>query len=139
MTDNDNKALGVVGAVIGAGLGMLVWLLLARLGVIAAIGGFAIAGGAFYGYFLLAKGISKTGLVIVAVVALVTVYLSIRLSYAFLVQRTFEGDLTLKESFALLEVAMSDPEVKGAYIKDMLMGYAFTLIGGFSVIKKALV
>ena len=71
LNDDDNKVLGTIGALIGAALGVGLWCLIGLFGKIAVIGGFMLCLGTLGGYYLLGKGMSKTGLIITVIIILV--------------------------------------------------------------------
>lgn len=132
---NENKLLGTVGALIGALLGIAIWCVIGALGRIAWIGGFAICGGAFYGYFILGKGISKAGVAIIAAIVLVSVYLATRMNYALVIHKYTEYSLV--QCFGMVEKLVDELNVRADYTKDLVIGYVFTALAALSVFRKA--
>lgn len=135
----DNIVMGIVGGLIGALLGIVVWLIIARLGYISFIGGFAISAGAFYGYLLLGKGFSKTGIIVVAAIIIVSVWFAMKMSYAQALSRAFKElgvDYSVGECWKNMSDWMSLAGLKGRYYLDFVLGYLFTGAGALAVFKK---
>lgn len=86
----ENVALGIVGAVIGTILGLVVWCIIGAMGFISWIGGLALVAGAFFGYILLAKDIGKSGMLIVALLVIASVYIGTRMTYAISLHSEFK-------------------------------------------------
>ena len=137
MDKQENKIMGTVGAVAGAFLGIVVWCLLGKLGVISWIGGLAIVGLSFGGYMLLGKEISKFGAVLIILLAVISVYIATRLNWAIALQEIAD-DLTLFESYDYVMDLLELAGEKGEFYKDLVFGYAVTVAAGFSMFKKAL-
>lgn len=96
--NQENVALGVIGAVVGTALGILVWCLIGMAGYISSLGGLAIIAGAFFGYLLCAKDVSKTGLVVIIVLVVFGVFIGTRLSCAINIHQTFQEILEEMET-----------------------------------------
>lgn len=137
MEDDDNKVMGIIGALIGSALGIGIWCLIGAFGKIAVVGGFALCLGAFGGYFLLGKGMSKTGLIITAVILLLSVYLAVRLDYAITLYRALEKSVSLGSCFSGVIKLLDAYGEKGTFYKDLALGYGMTLIGGVALFFKA--
>ena len=139
MGNNDNKVLGTVGALVGALIALGVYLLLGRLGVIAAIAGFVAFITIFGGYYLLGKDMSSTGLIICVVILIITVYVSNRLDWAIEVSKALK-DLGMSTSvgdcYKNLGTWLDIADSKGKYILNLVLSYVFTVVGGFSALKK---
>ena len=130
LDDDDNKVTGTIGALVGAAIAIGIWCLIGMLGKIAFIGGFFLCIGAFGGYLLLGKGISKTGLIISGVIVLISVYLATRLNYSIALCSAMDGELTLGESFRSVMTMLALIGEKGSFYKDLVFGYLITLGGG---------
>ena len=139
MYDEDNKVLGTIGAIIGACLGIIVWCLIGKLGYIAWIGGLAISGLSFGGYYLLGKDFSKAGIIIVVVLIIVSVYVATRLNWAMELQDSMKDymDMSLTDCFAEVMDMIELADAKGKFYRDLFLGYGITAISSISVLKKA--
>ena len=82
--------LGIIGALIGSALGMVVWCIFGALGYISWIGGLALAAGAFFGYLIGAKTIGKLGMMLIVIILAGSVYVGNRLSYSIDLYREFQ-------------------------------------------------
>lgn len=139
MTNSENKVLGTVGALIGAILGIVVWCLIGKLGYISWIGGFAITGLSVLGYNLLAKGLSKVGIIIIAVIAIISVYVATRMNYAIVVYETFKDEgynTSLSKCFSSVMDLVELIGYTSKFYVDLALGYVMTIVAGFSVCKK---
>lgn len=87
---DENVILGIIGALVGTFLGLIVWCIIGMAGYIAWIGGLALALGAFYGYTIGSGSFSGSGLVIVAVILILSVYVGNRMVYAMSLRDAFD-------------------------------------------------
>jgi len=136
MYDSDNKVMGTVGALVGALLGIGIWCLIGLAGKIAVIGGVAIFLGAFGGYFLLGKDMSKVGVVIAGVIVLVSVYFATRLNYGISLYRAMEGEMSFGECYSKVLDLLAVFGEKGSFYKDLVIGYLITIVGGIGALAK---
>lgn len=140
MMSNENKIMGVLGAVAGAVLGIVVWCLIGKLGYISWIGGLAISVFTLGGYMLLGKDVSKFGLIVSVVLMIVSVYLATRLNWAISLQDAFDEelnyDMSLWEGFKHCMDWAELADVTWRFYVDLVLGYAMTFAAGFSFIKK---
>lgn len=136
----ENKAMGILGALIGTALGLVVWCLIGSLGYISAIGGLAICAGAFFGYYLLGKDMSAFGAIFCIVLIIASVYLGERITYAMALKEALEAysdDVSLMDCFKNIEEVVEILDMKADYIGDMVKSYLFTAIGGACILAKA--
>lgn len=161
----ENVALGIVGALIGTALGLVVWCLIGMAGYISAIGGLALVAGAFFGYLLCAKDIGKTGMLIVGVLVVIAVFIGTRLTYAIDMHKLMQEETeTIEFAAELLDLDI-DPDDStfeifsnfGQYVEDfdeiasfggdakaiskeyhgnLALGYVFTVAASFAFIDK---
>ncbi|MBE6957828.1 MAG: hypothetical protein E7447_01565 [Ruminococcaceae bacterium] len=136
-------ALGVVGAVIGGLLGAASIILLAQAGIISAISGFVLAFCTLKGFELLGGKLDKKSIIVCVVIMLVVPYLAHHTSYAIIFVQNWE-DLQFGDAFAHLynlidtvDTINENTELISAFIKDLLFIYAFTALGGFTIVKQA--
>ena len=136
LDDDENKITGTIGAVIGAALAVGLWCLIGVFGKIAVIGGFALCLGTLGGYFLLGKGMSKTGLIICLAVIVISVYLATRLVYGITLYRQLDGSVSFGDCFdSVLKLLRAMGEI-GAFYKDLVFGYLITIGGGAALLFK---
>jgi len=137
-SENDNILLGVIGAILGSIPGLLVWLLLSKLGVIAAISGIILISGTLLGYKLFAKQISTFGFIFCIVLVLFMVYFATKLSWCIEIYSECKDFLTFKECFSEFSLLLKSADCTGSFIKDILMGYLITAISAGAAFKKLL-
>ncbi len=161
----ENIPMGIVGALIGTALGLVVWCLIGMAGYISAIGGLALVAGAFFGYLLCAKDIGKTGMLIVGVLVVIAVFIGTRLTYAIDMHKLMQEETeTIEFAAELLDLDI-DPDDStfeifsnfGQYVEDfdeiasfggdakaiskeyhgnLALGYVFTVAASFAFIAK---
>lgn len=131
---HEDYVKGILGAVAGTALGMVVWIILAQLGVISVFGAICIAGGALFGYMLAAKDISKVTLIVSIILLLIAVPAANYLSLTITVMNEF--DLSFGLAWDSMSALMSMSEVKSAYIKDLVIGYIMSFLAIFWLIRK---
>ncbi len=132
--NDDSKVAGTVGALIGAALAIGLWCLIGLLGRVAVIGGVALFLGAYGGYYLLGKGMSKVGLIISTVIVLISVYVATRLNWSISLSRA--TDMSVSECYKKLPKLIKLAEVSGSFYKDLVVGYLITFFGGVVLMAK---
>ena len=110
--NDDSKVAGTVGALIGAALAIGLWCLIGLLGRVAVIGGVALFLGAYGGYYLLGKGMSKVGLIISTVIVLISVYVATRLNWSISLSRA--TDMSVSECYKKLPKLIKLAAVSGS-------------------------
>ncbi len=90
VASSERYILGIIGALIGSALGMVVWCIFGALGYISWIGGLALAAGAFFGYMIGARTIGKLGMLLIVIILAGSVYVGNRLSYSIDLYREFQ-------------------------------------------------
>lgn len=135
----ENMLLGMIGALVGALIGGGSIILLSQLGYIASLSGVLLAVCTLKGYELLAKGMSKRGVAVCAILMLVTPFLADWIDWAMLLQQSWgEYGVTLLECVLVLpEILGEDGELMGEYLKNLGMLYLFVLLGSFYTMKNA--
>ena len=133
----ENMLTGIVGALLGAVIGAGVIILLGQLGFVSALSGFILAVCTLKGYELLGGKLSVKGIIISLVLLLVTPYLADRLDWAIVIMQEFSAEgVTFGEAFAAVPALIEEGAiVQSEYIKNLLMLYAFTILGAFSTFK----
>lgn len=135
-TKKENRAMGLLGAVLGGILGGASIVLLGQLGYVAALSGVILAFCTLKGYDLLGKGMSKQGILICILVMLLTPYLADRVSWAIVIVRDL--GLAFGDAFKYVHEIVAEYAMEEEYWKDLLMVYGFTVLGGFAVVRQAL-
>ena len=135
----ENTALGIIGALVGAILGGASIILLSQLGYIASLSGWALAFCTLKGYALLGKGISKKGVVICAVLMLITPFVADWLDWGLvLYQSAAEYGVSYLDCLMIIPEFLADGTITmGEYLKNLGMIYLFVVIGGFYTVKEA--
>ena len=146
-----NMILGIVGALIGALIGAALWFGIYQLGYIAGIAGAAIIGFSIKGYVILGRSIDIKGLVLCAVLSIVTIYFSHRAAFAFSYMRTMNETLGSHMSFitaytnldkfmktmdAASQALGVGDSVTVAYWRDLFVGYALSAVVGIPMARK---
>ena len=129
-----NPLTGLIGGIIGVLLGMVVWVLVARLGWFSAWLGVLVMFLGLSGFRLLGRGINKGWGFLVLVLGILSIVAAQFISFGWAIY-----DLYLEEGVKLLfsEILEAIPlyleiaEVKGAFIKDLLLGL---VLGGIGMI-----
>lgn len=134
-----NRALGVLGALLGALLGGAVWVGVGLLGYIAAIAGLAIAFFAAKGYTMFKGKLDRAAVVIICVVCLVVFALAQfatmdAILIKELIANNYEPDYggILKATFV---IPFDNSETTAAFVKDSLMGLVFLALGSWGTLR----
>jgi hypothetical protein len=130
---------GIFGAIAGALLGSVAWILIGLLGRIAIIGGMAISFCAFKGYALLKGKINKPAILIICLVSIVGMlfaqFISMDITfYKAMTDAGYSVDFgeILQHTF---EIPFMDSEIQSAFMRDTLLGLLFLAIGAYWVVK----
>lgn len=134
-----NLPAGIVGAILFSLAGVALWVLVNRLGYIAAICGLVLMVCAFKGYEKFSKKLDMPGIIACIVVAvfmgLVSQFICITLDAYEIFS---EYGLTLLECAEMVPYLLAEPELLSAYLPDLLLGYLFMAIGSFSFVRNAI-
>lgn len=135
-----NVILGIIGAVVGAFLGSIVWFFIYQLGYIASIAGLAIIVGAYKGYVLLAKKKDLKGVVIATVISIIVLCLVCYFCWGFsLFTQLAEYEITLTESLMLVPEAIAgDEQLIMEFVKEILMGLIIIFVGAVPYFRSVL-
>ena len=135
----ENVILGAVGAFIGVFAGAALILLLAKIGYVASICGVIMAFLSLFLYTKFAGKLSWKGIVISVVMMIVGVFATEWLFYSYLFYDELkEYGFTFGDIFKSLFTFIDMAEIRGSFIKDLLMLYGFTALGAVPQIKKFL-
>ncbi len=134
----ENLVLGLIGALIGALLGGASIILLGQLGYIASISGLILAFCTLKGYALLGKGMSTKGVILCALLMLVTPFAADYLNWSISLYKELSVyGVTFVESMELLPELLKESDLVGEYLKNLGMLYLFVVMGGFYTVKNA--
>lgn len=136
-----NLPAGIVGAVLFSLAGVALWVVVNRLGYVAAICGLVLMVCAFKGYEIFGKKIDMPGIIASVVVALLMGLVSQYICIGLDAYEVFsEYGISVMECMRAVPALLADPEMGllGAYLPDLLMGYAFMAIGSFSFVRNAI-
>ncbi|MCI8591874.1 MAG: hypothetical protein HFI88_05905 [Lachnospiraceae bacterium] len=135
----ENLPLGVAGAVVGALLGSVLWIVIGELGFIAGIAGYAIVFCGMKGYQILGGKISKAGIVICVLLSCLAIAGAEMVSLGFAIYQEF-GEMymiTMGDAFRVIPEFLKEPEVIGGVAKDLLVGYALAVWASYAGIRSA--
>lgn len=126
-----NPLLGIAGAVIGAALGTIPWLILGMLGYVSAWFGILIIYAAIEGYRRLGHGITRGGKVVSGVIALIMVFVAESMIYIFIESlTTMPGHadiITVTRQF--IEKLTGNDDYCGDFLADLFLSYFFVILG----------
>ena len=133
-----NLLLGLIGAVIGAVPGVVLWLLIYRLGYIAAVCGLLLAFGAVKGYSILGKRLDKKGTVVSVIVSVVMLTAALMLCYGWALYDVFgpEGFSFLDCILAVPTTLAVYPEILASFVGEFIIGLLLTGVGSFASVKR---
>ena len=127
---------GLLGALAGAALGGVIWVLIYRAGYIAALGGLALVFGALKGYELLGGRLDRKGTAASVAVSVVMMFAAMMVSYGWALY-----DIYAAEGFSFLDCVMAAPtavlhfpDVGATFAVECAVGLLFIGLGGFSAI-----
>lgn len=134
--------LGIVGAIGGSLIGVILWLVLGRLGLISGIAGVVMLRFAFKGYEKLGGRLDKKGVIISLVVMIFMIAEVNVLDYwtrDVEFSRLFKVAVNLHKRPSYWIEEMTFTHRWGEFIINLLLGYALSVWSGFSVIKDVLI
>ena len=128
---------GIVGALLGALLGGVLWVLVSQLGYIAGIVGLVVAVCAVKGFELFGGKLNAAGIIICMVIVVGAIYAANYISYSIYLQQALDElgyGFSFGDSIRLLPDFFSEEEIFGAFLRDLVIGYLLTAVASFSVI-----
>ncbi len=135
---NENVLAGIVGAFLFSLAGAAVWVVLSMVGFFSAIAGVVGAVCAMQGYRIFAGRLSRKGVIIAAVIAILVLALAWYCCFAFDLFQAYKGWVEQGEVEEMPTyfdcvrggwVYLSDPEIARAYFIDLAIGLALALLG----------
>lgn len=133
-----NVFLGIIGAIIGAAIGGIAWLILGRIGYIAGIAGYFMMYLAIRGYRKLSGFLDKKGQMISLIIALLMIFFANYLSYAIDYCKYTYGSYSIGNIFNAFMKIPSFLTVIGGwgdFILNLVIGYGLSIWSGFNIIK----
>lgn len=133
----ENLVGGIVGALIGSLIGAGSIVLLSQLGYVAALSGVIMAVCALKGYEMLGGKLSKKGILITVVIMIIMTYVGDRVDWAIAVARELEIDIFY--GYRLIPYLVSEDAIDiSSYIANLVLVYAFLLLGAIPTIRSAI-
>lgn len=141
----ENVPLGIIGAVLFSLAGGLVWIGLYYAGFFAGISGFIGVVAAVFGYIIFGGKSSKKGIIIAVIAALLSLVLGWYMCLTIDIHDAFEswyeeGKVirvpSIFECFTFGPDFLAEPDVAGAYFKDLALGLFLAIIGGCGFVAK---
>jgi hypothetical protein len=137
--------MGILGAILFSLGGVAVWVLLWYVGFIAGLAGLLTVVLAVNGYKVLGKKLTKRGLIIAIIVAIVMIIFAWMISITIDVMQAFKegykaGEIdvmpTVLQAFAFgLITVFTNAKVAGSYILELVIGLALTALASFFYVK----
>lgn len=141
---------GLIGALLGALLGAVAWTLVGMLGYVAAVVGLLVFFLANKGYDMLGGRQGGVKIVILLVCVVLAIFVGTIGTYAWQVHEVYQEEVAAlsatERMFVMSEAEFfkevvpeiaDDPEVKGGFMKDFLMGVGFAALGCFGAFSNA--
>lgn len=135
-----NIITGLVGALLGSLIGVACWVLIYKLGYIAAITGVVMVVCTFKGYELLGGCLDIKGIIVSCLLSIVMLYFANQISWAWEIFNVFKAEyqITFFDAFRSTMDILKEVGMTREFYGDLAMGYIFTVIGGATVIIGAL-
>ena len=135
---NGNIVAGIVGAFLFSAIGGVIYFLIYQLGYIAALSGLITFVLANLGYSLFARVKNKTsmvGLITAIIATVVTLFVAEYLCLSFEILEVFKDEgINFYDAIKLTPImVISDPEVLGVVIKELVMSY---ILGGIACVSE---
>ena len=129
----NNVALGFLGALLFSIIGGVIWLFISQMGYISYLGGLAMSFLVIFGYKKFSGGGFNAVSVFICVVVIAGMILLAETSSMVLyimkgINNIYGSGIGFFESWAWLPVWMSDSEISGAFVRDLVIGYIITAI-----------
>ncbi len=137
-----NHGLGLIGAVGGALIGGILWIVLYRAGYIAGLAGYLAVFCAMKGYHKFAGGTSRAGTILSTVIAIVTIILCHGIALAWViaveVNALNPGRATIGYILSHFGEMMDLLELWGSFWLDLLIGLALGIVASIGPISAAI-
>lgn len=130
---SERVLLGIIGAIIGASIGGVLWTVVGHLGYIVWITGFLAIYLAFHGYRLLAGKVSPLGAFLVFVISILVIVVANLATWAWEFYDFYKHQYIISffDAFkATPEIIFSDRELMKSFFIDLGIGVGVLFIGG---------
>lgn len=133
----ENMFLGIIGAIVGALIGSIFWIILDQVGFIAGIAGYAIVFCSIKGYQMLGRKVTRRGIVACVIICILTVAFADYVSLGLTIYHEYSESLyhvTVMEAMQSVPYFLGYAEVLKSMVINLLIGYAFAVWASFSFI-----
>lgn len=135
-TMKNNYLSGTIGAVLGALVGSVLWVIIGLVGYVASIAGLAIAFASAKGYTLFKGKVTRLTPWIIGLSTLFGLIIAQFVTLDLVFYREFKDSISLGDALSLtFHLPFLDPEITTEFIKDTLLGLVFAALGAFGTIK----
>ncbi len=138
-TVKSNMLLGILGAILGAALGGVIWIIIGKMGFIAGLAGFAMMIFAIMGYRMFSGNLDKKGQVISLLIAFVMIFVANYTLYALEYCKYYYSSnynlVNISNAFKKIPEFLTYTESWVDFIKDLVIGYALSIWSGIGTIK----
>lgn len=135
-----NYVMGIIGALPGVVVGIVLWVIISKFGFIGGIAGFLMLLCSLKGFELLGGRLSIPGIVICVVMSLVTVYFAHNISCALEIMSTMKqygvADVSFTDAYKSISAFMETDDFKDAYFHDLIFGYVLTILAIIPIFRK---
>ena len=140
-TPKSNLLMGILGAIIGAALGSVIWIIIGKTGFIAGIAGFVMVVFSMKGYSVLAGSIDRRGQIISICIAMLMIFAANYTSYALeIYEATDAGNFSgLIDSYRRLPGLLTSANLWGSFAFDLIIGYTLSILSCFRLIKNVII
>lgn len=130
--------LGIIGALLFTIPGVALWVIIYNAGYIASIVGFVISFLAIKGYRTLGGKLNTAAAISTVIITFIMIYVSQHISLGFEIYDTFKDlDITIIDAILEVPTFLAYDDIKSSFIKNLLIGYGFTILASFSTFKRA--
>ena len=119
---------GILGAVVGAIPGFLLWIIIAKLGYVSSLCGAVIAIGSAFGFSFMTKKTSMSPVISIItciIVMAIAVYIAIRIDWAWEIAKYFEESVWPEYLAYMSEYGFTSSESKELYEEYMMEEFGF--------------
>lgn len=139
MNNEENMTKGILGALLGSIIGIIVIILFGKLGFVASIAGFVMAGATIKLYEKFAGDISKKGIIVCIIIMIVMTIVGNNLTISILlVDELRENNIeaTVFDIFIRFYTLLSNGYIDvSSYLTNLFMVLLFNVIGAFSFLR----
>lgn len=134
--ESPNIALGLVGAIVGAAIGGVLWVVVGLAGYVSGWVAVAMMFFSHYGYKLFTHKDDRKGKFICFLISMVMIFAAHYITWCVVYYQSMNADIAGYTSFARAVVElpgfMSSCDLWGDFALDMVLGYVFAIIMGIS-------